>query len=117
MEAQKNHNKNNKAENTKTVEVVVTRHCMERLKERLLLLRDIDDEAVIAKLNMQLSEGIMYSAEDRNAVMLEFEGMNSRFVLVGEQDGIYYAVTFEHSVSRGFPKKGKEIKIKYKNNA
>jgi hypothetical protein len=91
--------------------LVVTVHCIERLRERLMPLRGADESSVMSNLNSQLSEGILYKDGDRRAYLLGFEGANFRFVVVDTEDGMYRAVTFEHSIR--YPKKGKAARVKY----
>ncbi|OJI07941.1 MAG: hypothetical protein BK997_01420 [Candidatus Micrarchaeum sp. ARMAN-1] len=91
--------------------LVVTMHCIDRLRERLIFLREADESFVMSNLNSQLSEGILYKDGSRGALLLGFEGVNFRFVVVDTKDGLYRAVTFEHSVK--YPKGGKSASIKY----
>ncbi|MCL4388047.1 hypothetical protein M1567_02755, partial [Candidatus Marsarchaeota archaeon] len=85
--------------------LVVTMHCIDRLRERLIFLRETDESLVMSNLNSQLSEGILYKDGSRGAFLLGFEGVNFRFVVVDTKDGLYRAVTFEHSLK--YPKAGK----------
>ncbi|MEM0159941.1 MAG: hypothetical protein QXU98_09945 [Candidatus Parvarchaeota archaeon] len=115
MYAQKDRDKNANREKIETIDVRVTWHCIERLKERIQFLRYSDEKAVIESLNKYLSEGTMYYDEGRGAAILWFEGMNSIFILARDQDGMAWdAVTFEHTM--WFHKKGKAVKIAYKDN-
>ena len=91
--------------------LVVTMHCIERLRERFIFLREADESSVMSNLNSQLSEGILYKDGSSGAFMLGFEGVNFRFVVVDTKDGLYRAVTFEHSIK--YPKSGKPASIKY----
>lgn len=91
--------------------VIITRHCAERLKERIAYLREAEEGLVMSKLNFQLSKGILYEEGERNVLLLGFDNTNFRFVVVDDKNGLYHAVTFEHSMR--FPRKGKEVNVKY----
>ncbi|MEM0087163.1 MAG: hypothetical protein QXU16_02790 [Candidatus Micrarchaeaceae archaeon] len=115
MYIQKDSNKGAGAEKTKTIEVTVTRHCIERLKERIMPLRDKDEEAIIKSLNEKLSEGFMYYDENSGATVLRFENMTLIFIIVANNSGTgWNAVTVKHTI--WFSHKGNPVKILYKDN-
>jgi hypothetical protein len=96
---------------TKEINLVITSHCMARLKERISFLREEVDSSIVSMLNKQLSDGVIYKDGKRNALMLGFEHSNFKFIITEGQNGMHYAVTFEHSLR--YPKKGKEAKVLY----
>jgi hypothetical protein len=94
----------------KEISVMITFHCMKRMRERLTFLADLSADDIIAKMNEQLRSGFIKHNSKTDSIMLGFEGVGFAFIIKPDTD-CYSAVTFKHKL-KPFDN-GKPVKVSY----
>jgi len=95
----------------KEINVVITFHCVERMRERLTFISDDSYEQIIERLGKQLSEGFIRHNPRSNSVFLGFENVGFVFILKQIAPSTYNAVTFKHKLKP--VDKGTNVKVSY----